>query len=460
MAIRARRAEQSDIIWPGFVDALSSLLMVVIFLLVVFMLAQFFLSVTLSGRNEALDRLSIQVNELAELLSLERQANADLRLDIAQLSSELQSSTALRDALTTRLTSITTERDAFDLKLAAATDEAKLAAAETEALRAALAEANQTIEVGSKTLKLKLAELAGLRQDIATLRKVRRELETQVTQLAQALDTNAAELTAVRDRGMALEARLSDEEERTALAQLEIEDRELRLDELQLALRASDEELTLERELSVRSANRIALLNDQISALRELLTRLSEALDLAEREAETQGVVISDLGRKLNLALAGKVEELQRYRSVFFGRLREVLGNRAGIRVVDDRFVFQSEVLFDSASATLGDSGKQQMGDLARTLLAIAREIPTELPWIMRVDGHTDINPIHTEQFGSNWELSSARALSVVHFLIGQGVPPERLVAAGFGEFQPIDPRNDEIGFRRNRRIELKLTSR
>ena len=225
-------------------------------------------------------------------------------------------------------------------------------------------------------------------------------------------------------------------------------------------MRQSDEELTSERVLSVQAANRITLLNDQIMALRKQLTRLSEALDFAEREAEAQGVVISDLGRKLNLALAGKVEELQRYRSEFFGRLREVLGNRAGIRIVDDRFVFQSEVLFGSGSATLEEAGRDQLGDLARTLLDIAREIPADLPWIMRVDGHTDSNPIHTAQFVSNWELSSARALSVVHYLIERGVPPSRLVAAGFGEFQPIDMSNDEIGFRRNRRIELKLTSR
>ena len=460
MAARIRRSDRNDEIWPGFVDALSALLMVVFFLLVVFMLAQFFLNVALSGRNEALDRLSLQVSELAELLSLERQANADLRLDVAQLSSELQSSVASRDALTARLSSIISERDALDLQLEAAVDEAKLTAQETEALRAALADANRTIGIDRETLQLRLTELASLRQDIATLRKLRVNLEAQVTELALSLDKNTAALTAERDRSLALEARLSDEEERTVLAQREIEDRELRLDELQLALLQSDEELTAEREVSVQAANRIALLNYQIIALRAQLTRLSQALDLVEREARDQGVVISDLGRKLNIALAGKVEELQRYRSEFFGRLREVLGDRAGIRVVDDRFVFQSEVLFASGSATLGESGKDQMRDLAATLLEIAKEIPDDLPWIMRVDGHTDTNPIHTALFQSNWELSSARALSVVHYLISQGVPPGRLAAVGFGEFQPIDPGNDEIGFRRNRRIELKLTNR
>ena len=488
MATRVRRAPRTSEIWPGFVDALSTLLMVIIFLLVVFMLAQYFLSVALSGRDEALDRLSRQVSELADLLSLERQANAELRLGIAQLSSELQSSTASRDVLSAQLTSILSERDALVLRLEAATDQTALAAAEAEALRDALAEADKTIATDRETLELKLAELASLRSDIAMLRKVRGELEAQLSQLAAALQANQADLettaaaletstaelddsralatalradlTAERDRTKTLEARLSDETERTALAQMEIEDREIRLNELRLALQQSDEELTREHGLSARSGARIELLNQQITALRKQLARLAEALDIAAAEAEAQGVVISDLGRKLNLALAGKVEELQRYRSEFFGRLREVLGNRPGIHIVDDRFVFQSEVLFASGSATLEEAGREQMAQLARTLLEIAREIPSDLPWILRVDGHTDTIPIYTLQFPSNWELSTSRAISVVRFLVSEGVPPDRLVAAGFGEHQPIDPRSDEIGFRRNRRIELKLTSR
>ena len=523
MAARARRVSRPEAIWPGFVDALSTLLMVIIFLLVVFMLAQYFLSVALSGRDEALDRLNHQVSELASLLSLERQANAELRLDIAQLSSELQSSTAARDRLSSDLTSVISERDALDARLAAMTDQAARTAADAEALRAALAEANQMLEADRETLEIRLAELASLRRDIATLRQVRSELEAQVSQLATTLvetataldETTAtlditatelaettttldetatalaettsaldettsaleetaasldesraaatvmrAELTARRDRTMELEARLSDEEERTALAQKEIDDREIRLNELRLALRQSDEELTAEQALSNEARARIELLNQQIIALRQQLTRLSEALEIAETEAREQGVVISDLGRKLNLALAGKVEELQRYRSEFFGRLREVLGNRAGIRIVDDRFVLQSEVLFASGSAIIEDAGREQMARIAATLLEISREIPDDLPWILRVDGHTDRIPIFNEQFPSNWELSTARAISVVRFLVDQGVPPERLVAAGFGEFQPIDPSDDEIALRRNRRIELKLTSR
>lgn len=446
MATRTRRVQRTSEIWPGFVDALSTLLMVIIFLLVVYMLAQYFLTVALSGRDEALDRLNLQVSELAELLSLEQKTTAELRLGLEQL---------------------TTERDALDLRLEEATARVASVQADAEALRAALAEAEETIEADRETLKLTLAELASLRQDIVTLRALRADLERQVQLLATALDENnqrlaelEAETGALRDRTKELEARLSGEAERTALVQKEVEDREIRLNELRLALKQSDEDLAKEHKLTAAARARIDLLNQQILALRQQLERIGKALEVAERQAEEQKVVIADLGRRLNVALASKVEELQRYRSEFFGRLREVLGNRPGIRIEGDRFVFQSEVLFASGSAKLERRGKVQMAHLAATLLDIARQIPDDLKWILRVDGHTDTVPIRTPQFASNWELSTARAISVVRFLIQSGVPPERLAATGFGEFQPSDRRGDEIAFRRNRRIELKLTTR
>ena len=183
-------------------------------------------------------------------------------------------------------------------------------------------------------------------------------------------------------------------------------------------------------------------------------------LEAAEAEVEQRDVRISDLGRRLNVALASKVQELARYRSEFFGRLREVLGQRQDIRIVGDRFIFQSEVLFASGSAELGEAGKGQMAQLATTLKDISAKIPADLPWVLRVDGHTDSAPIHTAEFPSNWELSAARAISVVQFLIAQGIDPKHLAATGFGEFQPLDTGQGDEAFRRNRRIELKLDSR
>jgi chemotaxis protein MotB len=274
------------------------------------------------------------------------------------------------------------------------------------------------------------------------------------------LEQRDQDIGALRDRRAELEAQLADEQERTLLAQKEVEAREVRVSELLDLYADVERDLEAERELSAGAQRQVALLNQQIAALRVQLTRIEAALQASEAQAKEQKVVIADLGRRLNLALASKVEELARYRSEFFGRLREVLGDRRYIRIVGDRFVFQSEVLFDSGSAELNEEGKLQLAVLAETLLRIARQIPPELEWILRVDGHTDKIPIATARYPSNWELSAARALSVAHFFIDQGVPPERLAAAGFGEFQPIDKRNDEIALRRNRRIELKLDQR
>jgi chemotaxis protein MotB len=426
-------------IWPGFVDALATLLLVIIFLLVVFVLAQVLLSQAISGKDEALDRLNRQVTELAELLNLERQANADLRLNIAQLSASLQESVAARDAMDERLSAMT---------------------ARAEQAESSLARAEDKIAGQEQAIEQRLLEIESLRRDIASLRKVRDDLEARVAELAGNLKQREAEIGTLRDRSKELEARLAESEERTALAQKQIAEREVRISELLDLYARLEKDYKAEQSLTTDQKSRISLLNQQLLALRKEIERLNAALDAAESKDEESRAVIADLGRRLNRALASKVEELSRYRSEFFGRLREVLGKRKGIQIVGDRFVFQSEVLFNSGEAYLGPEGQEQMKQLASTLIEIAREIPPELNWILRVDGHTDHLPINTPQFPSNWELSSARAISVVKFLVAQGVPAERLAATGFAQYQPLDSRDDEIGLRRNRRIELKLTQR
>jgi chemotaxis protein MotB len=224
-------------------------------------------------------------------------------------------------------------------------------------------------------------------------------------------------------------------------------------------LRGAGEALEAERRLSADAQFRVDMLARQLAELRGQLGRLEVALDASEARSRDQQVQIVDLGRRLNLALASKVEELARYRSEFFGRLREVLGERADVRVVGDRFIFETEVLFQSASATLEPEGRRQIEGVASALTEIAERIPAEVGWILQVEGHTDRRPI-ARSFASNWELSHARAMSVVRALIAGGVPAERLGAAGYAEFQPVDPRDDEAAYRRNRRIELRLTSR
>ncbi|NQV84902.1 MAG: peptidoglycan -binding protein, partial [Rhodospirillales bacterium] len=377
-------------IWPGFVDALATLLMVIIFLLMIFVLAQFFLGQALSGRDQALSKLQDRVGELAELLSLERSNTDTLRKSFAQLSEELQISVALRDNMKTTLGKLRQQSLETEQKLTAAL---------------------VAIEADKSKLSQQLNEISSLTRDVAALRALRSELQAKIAEMAGKLEQSGKKLLA-------------------------------------------------EQEISESGRAKVALLNQQMAALRQTLAKISQALEVSEKRTKEQNVQIAALGKRLNAALANKVHELSRYRSEFFGRLRDVLGAQKGVRIVGDRFVFQSEVLFSKGAADIGDAGKDQLLQLARTLQEISLKIPSDIDWVLRVDGHTDKDPIKTLRFPSNWELSSARAISVVQFLISQGLAPNRLAAAGFGEYQPLEDRDDEIAKRRNRRIELKFTQR
>jgi chemotaxis protein MotB len=424
MAIAPRNSRRSSIdIWPGFVDALAQLLMVIIFILLVFTAGQFYLSEALSGRDQALQQLQQQVNELGNLLALERRTNEDLRVSSADLSAQLATSQAERDRLTGQL------RDA-----------------------------DTVVSADKEKIELQLREIESLRRDVDALKTVRADLEAKIAALAQ--QQAPKEMGALRDRTKELEARLAAEQERTSLAQKDIDARDVRLREVGSRADRAEQGLAAEKEISRNALARVDQLNAQLTALREQLSRIAAALDVSETKVKEQQGQIVELGKRLNLALVNKVEELARYRSEFFGRLREVLGDRPDIRIAGDRFVFQSEVLFAPGSAELGDDAKEELTPVIAALKEIAAKIPSDINWILRVDGHTDRRPINNPQFPSNWELSTARALSVVRFAIDQGIPAARLAAAGFADKQPIDPRNADDAYRRNRRIELKLTER
>ena len=369
MSLSSRRGAHRLDIWPGFVDALASLLMVLIFVLMVFVLAQFFLSEMLSGRETALKQLQAQVSELADVLALERRAKDALGQEVARLTDELRVSLAAREKLEGQVQTLVARAEAAE------------------------------------------GQSATLANDIAALQALKAELERE-----------AAGLT-----------RRSEQ---------------------------AETELIEERKVSESARAQLALLNQQTAALREQIAQLAAALDASEKKAAEQQVQISALGQRLNVALAGKVQELARYRSEFFGRLREVLGDNPEIRIVGDRFVFPSEVLFDVASAELGSPGRAQIIRVADALKQIATKIPPDIDWILQVEGHTDKVPISTPQFPSNWELSEARAMSVLRLLTERGIPPRRLSAAGYAEYQPIEAGDGEGAYRRNRRIELKLTQR
>ena len=338
---RGRKRESYGEFWPGYVDVLSTLLLVVTFLMSIFMIAQFFVAQESSGKDNALRRLTRQISELTNLLSLEKGKGK-------------------------------TSED----------------------------------------------ELSALQTSLASLR-------AENTRLSSAAGLGDDKANSANARAAALSKDLDDQ-----------------------------------KNLSSEALSKVDLLNQQLAALRRQMAAILEALGAAEaKDKESQGR-ITDLGARLNVVLAKQVQELQRYRSDFFGRLRELLKDRRDIRVVGDRFVFQSEVLFPSGQALMTAEGLAAIDQLAAAIVELERSIPREIDWSLQVDGHTDARPIASAQFPSNWELSSARATSVVKYLIARGVPARRLVAAGYGEFQPLEDGIAEETLRRNRRIELKLTNR
>ena len=422
MPLASRSSRRSTIdIWPGFVDALAQLLMVIIFILLVFTAGQFYLGIALSGRDQALQKLQQQVDDLASLLAIERRSNDELRGGTLALSSQLKSALAERDQLSGKL------RDADAL-----------------------------VGADKEKIELQLREIESLRRDLEALKAVRADLEAKVAATEQQQESAAA----VRDRSKELEARLATEQEKTSLAQKEVDARDVRLRELGNRAASTEQALSAEKEISRQARAKVDELNTQVATLRDQLARIAAALDASEAKVKEQQGQIVELGKRLNLALVNKVEELARYRSEFFGRLREILGDRPDIRVVGDRFVFQSEVLFAPGSADLGDEAKKQLAPVVAALKEITAKIPQDINWILRVDGHTDRRPISNPQYPSNWELSTARAISVVRYAIEEGIPAARLAAAGFADKQPLDARTTEDAYRRNRRIELKLTER
>ncbi len=459
--------------WPGYVDALSTLLMVVIFVLLVFVLAQVFLSIALSGRNKALQQLNHEVASLSDMLALERSHTAALQLSVSHLTSQLQTEHAARDSLARKLAALqATEAQAIAARNKALSDRAKLAAALADAqlrvgsgnarlteLQSELAAAGARADVAaeaSKAANTKLAataaELAAAEKRLADMRAAMVALDREVKVNQATVAARLSDLTQLSEEVQALKALRAALEKKAETA----------------AVRATTEAerraataalLAKEKDLAKSAVARIALLNEQVAALRTQLASLSIALKVSEKADKAKGVQIADLGRRLNAALAARVQKLELYRSEFFGKLREALANQPGIRIVGDRFVLQNEVLFPIGSADLTEKGRLKIIEVALTLQQIAKKIPPGLHWILEVQGYTDATPIHTAQFASNWELSSQRAINVVQLLIKQGIPPDRLVAAGFGDTHPLDPADTPQAYAKNRRIEFRLSS-
>jgi len=477
------------------VDALATLLMVIIFVLLVFILGQGFLSAALSNRDRALEQLNRQVAELGEFLALERTNLARSAGELQAASEQLRAATTERDQLAVRLPQMEAAAATLARRLAVAED-ARTAAersareaggaleATGEQLRAAATDRDRlaqrlNLEEGARAAAERggretTGALETARQEMATLRRQIAEAIARAAELDRAITTlraeaEAANRTVQADRAT-IEARLADlvrlRQETARLDALRLEAE--RAAQAALARAGAEEQrrrggekaLAETQGLSEAARAEVALLTRQIQELRAQLANLAGALDTADgRERESDAQLVN-IRAQLNSALAGRVEELQRYRSEFFGRLREVLGDRPEVRIVGDRFIFQSEVLFPPASAELSPAGQAQIRQLSRVLLDISARIPGDVPWLLRVDGHADRNPIRSQRFASNWELSAARAIAVANLLMEAGLPANRVAAAAFGEHQPIDGSEAPDALARNRRIELRLTDR
>jgi chemotaxis protein MotB len=439
--------------WPGYVDALSTLLMVIIFVLLVFVLTQAFLSVALSGRDKALDQVKQQLSQLTDALSLERGRSAELQGSVAQLNQQLAASAKARDTLSQQLANLQSQAQQLTAQRDALLTQVQQLGAQRETVSQQLTQSNSQLTQSNSQLADAQKQLADAQQQLADMKQQMAALDKTVTADRATIQARLSDLAKLQEQAQALAA-LRDQLEKQA------QDAAARAMTEQERRAAVEAQLTDEKKLGDSARAQIALLNQNVENLKSQLTAVSQALDLAQVQGRDKDAQIANLGQRLNAALAAKVQELQQYRSEFFGKLRQVLAGRPGIQIVGDRFVFQSEVLFPVGSAELTQSGVAQMTALAVTIKDIATEIPSDVNWVLRVDGHTDPQPVKGGQFGSNWELSAGRAITVVKLLIADGVPPEHLAAAAFGEYQPIVPGDSPDDYAKDRRIELRLTDR
>jgi len=426
-------------VWPGYVDALSALIMLIIFMLLIYTVAQIFLVETVSSQDAELVRLNDKLSEISDALQAQRNTNQTLSEKLSILRNQYTQGQFYQNAL-----------------------------------KEQIAKLEKTVTADKQAISIQLSELAQLEHDIIALRQVRKDLEADVASLANTLenqnqnieeletelDNRLAQIGTLRDNSKSLQAKLASQENMTMLAQKDIEKKEFLIQALVAIVGEGKEALRNEKRLSASAYADIKNLSQQIDTLKNKLNSISSALRLEEEKTASQKTQLANLGQRLNTLLAERVNELEQYRSDFFGRLRQVLVKSPDIRIEGDRFLLPSALFFASGSATLGEQGKHELNKLAQTLNEISVAIPGDINWILRVDGHTDQLPIHTLRFPSNWELSTARAVSVVRYLAGQGILPKRMTAAGFGEFHPVDPGQTEAAYQRNRRIELKLTRR
>lgn len=488
--INRRANNNSANYWPGFVDAMATILLVIIFLLTVFILSQFFLSTEISSKDEALIDLQSQIQELSLLLSLEQNENENLATNIRLLESDLDQLFSQNEQLTSSLALSNDEivilqdeitnlnldyqsqiiilQDNIDKQIALYDLEREQSAERNQQIIKLISENKQIstllkmkeLEINNKNIKIQNIEdnILNLSALNTNLEKTLVEREQTIIDLRNTLNKNNILLTDYKSSIASMNVVSTDfENEIKEKNQIIFDLRKKENSNLNKISRLQSGLISTGKKSKEASLD-IELLNIQISELKKQISAIQALLDASEQKDIEQQARIADLGKRLNLALAQRVKELSEYRSEFFGKLREIIGTRDDIKIIGDRFVFQSEVLFGSGEATIGIDGQRQLAKLSVAIQNLIEEIPDEINWILRIDGHTDIIPIRNSRYESNWDLSAARAISVVDFLMKTGIPPNRLAATGRGEYMPLDPNENEDAYRKNRRIEIKLT--
>ena len=448
------RGRPSDFTWPGFVDALASLLMVFVFVLMVFVIIQANLSFRISGQDSRITALQNELLELGSLLNMERETNLQLSSELSNAQLKVTSLEGDNEQLLSQLASLQTE-------LSDREDEIIAQQADISALSSQIFELEDNLESARSLADERSDEIEALILRLTASAEAFAEQSDAFNNQAIKLQQSITLAKDREERISILDSKIENLNAKNTLTQEELSEKQRLLLIAEQALLKKAEELKSANNASNEAKAEIDKLLASTTALRLEIQKLSNLLADKERQSINDKIAIADLGKKLNSALATRVQDLQKFRSEFFGQLREVLKNRSEVRVVGDRFIFQSEVLFATGQANISDTGKEQLAEIASALREIEEVIPKDIPWVLQIEGHTDSDPIADNPFfKDNWDLSTERALSVVRFLRSEGIPANRLAAAGYGEFQPIDTQNSEAAKQRNRRIELKLTQR
>ena len=448
------RGRPSDFTWPGFVDALASLLMVFVFVLMVFVIIQANLSFRISGQDSRITALQNELLELGSLLNMERETNLQLSSELSNAQLKVTSLEGDNEQLLSQLASLQTE-------LSDRGDEIIAQQADISALSSQIFELEDNLESARSLADERSDEIEALILRLTASAEAFAEQSDAFNNQAIELQQSITLAKDREERISILDSKIENLNAKNTLTQEELSEKQRLLLIAEQALLKKAEELKSANNASNEAKAEIDKLLASTTALRLEIQKLSNLLADKERQSINDKIAIADLGKKLNSALATRVQDLQKFRSEFFGQLREVLKNRSEVRVVGDRFIFQSEVLFATGQANISDTGKEQLAEIASALREIEEVIPKDIPWVLQIEGHTDSDPIADNPFfRDNWDLSTERALSVVRFLRSEGIPANRLAAAGYGEFQPIDTQNSEAAKQRNRRIELKLTQR